>query len=222
MASSEPMRVYLAGPMRGLPGLNFPAFDAATEDLRARGFDVFSPAEVDRELDGLDPEKDLPRSIAHYMARDLPAVCKADAIVLLPGWQRSAGARLEAHVASAIGLPLLRYPDLTPARHPLSARLHELLDEAGRLHDAKQADYGTDDDPFANVRASIEWGAPGWVGTMIRATDKLRRLQAFARKGELENEGAADSFMDLAVYALIARVLFEEGSGGSEGMGGAV
>jgi len=192
--------------MRGLPDFNFPAFDAAADDLRSRGFDVFSPAELDRDLDGPGVE----RPFVDYMARDLPEVCSADAIVLLPGWQRSTGARLEAHVAAAVGVKVWRYPDLAPARHPLSARLHELLDEAGRLHDAKQADYGTDDDPFANVRASEEWGAPGWVGTMIRATDKLRRLQTFARKGELVNEAAADSFMDLAVYALIARVLFEE------------
>lgn len=107
-------------------------------------------------------------------------------------------------------------------RHPASVRFHELLAEAGRLHDAKQADYGRVDDPFANVRATEEWGQPGWVGAMIRATDKLRRLQTFARKGELENEAAADSFMDLAVYALIARVLFEEASGGSEGLDGSI
>ncbi len=102
-------------------------------------------------------------------------------------------------------------------RHPNSERFHELLAqagelivEAGELHDRKQADYGRGDDPFANVRASTEWGIPAWVGAMIRATDKVRRLQTFAEKGALANESVEDAFMDLAVYALIARVLFEQ------------
>ena len=60
-------------------------------------------------------------------------------------------------------------------------------------------------------RASEEWGMPGWVGAMVRATDKVRRLQSYARNGELVNEGVEDAFMDLAVYALIALVLWEEG-----------
>ena len=91
-----------------------------------------------------------------------------------------------------------------------SERFHELLREAGEMHDRKQADYGRDDDPFANVRGSTNWNMPAWVGAMVRAEDKIRRLQTYARKGSLENEGVKDSFMDLAVYALIAYVLFEE------------
>ncbi len=78
------------------------------------------------------------------------------------------------------------------------------------LHDRKQEDYGRGDDPFANVRAAAEWGMPEWVGAMLRASDKIRRLQAYAIKGSLANEGVLDSFMDLAVYAIIAHVLFEE------------
>ena len=97
-------------------------------------------------------------------------------------------------------------------RHPNSARFHELLELAGDLHDRKQSDYGRDKDPFANVRASEEWGIDGWVGAMVRLNDKVRRLQAFAQKGSLANEGVLDSFMDIAVYALIAHVLYEEAS----------
>jgi hypothetical protein len=47
---------------------------------------------------------------------------------------------------------------------------------------------------------------------MVRATDKVRRLQKFAREGKLANEAVEDSFRDLAVYAVIALVLYEEGS----------
>lgn len=100
-------------------------------------------------------------------------------------------------------------------RHPNSARFHEFLAEAGELHDLKQGDYGRGDDPFSNVRASEEWGISGWKGAMLRLNDKVRRLQSLALKGSLNNEAAVDSFMDIAVYALIARVLFEQDQAGT-------
>lgn len=98
-------------------------------------------------------------------------------------------------------------------RRPGSARFHELLEEIGNLHDRKQADYGTDADPFANVRASSEWGVPGWLGALIRLNDKVVRLKAYALRGSLQNESVQDSMLDIAVYALISLVLFEEENG---------
>lgn len=79
------------------------------------------------------------------------------------------------------------------------------------LHLKKQADYGRDHDPFANVRASADFGVPAWVGCMIRANDKMKRIQKAASGGTLVNEGVEDSLMDLAVYAIIGLVLFREG-----------
>lgn len=95
---------------------------------------------------------------------------------------------------------------------PGDPRLHALLHEIGVLHDKKQEDYGTDSDPFANVRASEQWGIPAWVGAMIRLNDKVKRLQSLRTKGSLANESARDSFMDIAVYALIALILYDEES----------
>ena len=40
-------RIYIAGPMSGLPDLNYPAFHAMAERLRAKGLHVESPAEND-------------------------------------------------------------------------------------------------------------------------------------------------------------------------------
>jgi len=98
----------------------------------------------------------------------------------------------------------------SPSRHAGSARLHELLKEIGELHDRKQADYGTDTDPFANIRASEEFGVPAWVGALIRLNDKVTRLKGFVLRGSLKNESAEDSMRDIAVYALIALVLYEQ------------
>ena len=89
-------------------------------------------------------------------------------------------------------------------------RFHAILKELGELSDQKQLDYGTDSDPFANIRGSEEWGIAPWIGALVRATDKLKRLQKYVRVGWLANEAVEDSFRDLAVYAIIGLVLYEE------------
>ena len=91
-----------------------------------------------------------------------------------------------------------------------SERFHAVLAELGELHDMKQADYGTDEDPFANVRQSQEWGLEPWVGALVRLNDKVQRLKSMVRCGSLNNESAEDSMRDIAVYSIIALVLKEE------------
>lgn len=101
-------RVYIAGPMRGLPHFNFPAFTAAAAQWRMRGWEVVSPAELDKEQDGFDGinyEKEPIVSVA--MRRDIAAILTCTAIAFLPGWEHSVGARIEYTVAKAIGLELL-------------------------------------------------------------------------------------------------------------------
>lgn len=90
-------------------------------------------------------------------------------------------------------------------------RFLAMIDEMEALHARKQRDYGTSEDPLANLRASEEWGhTPAWVGAMMRACDKVKRLKSFYLKGSLANEGVIDAFMDLAVYAILSRILYEE------------
>lgn len=89
-------------------------------------------------------------------------------------------------------------------------RFHAKLQVIGDLHDKKQEDYGRETDPFANVRASEQFGIPGWLGSIMRANDKMVRIQKFALDGKLANESVKDAFMDLAVYSLIGLILFEE------------
>jgi hypothetical protein len=104
-------------------------------------------------------------------------------------------------------------PAIRVRRRAGDPRFHELLKIIGDLHDKKQEDYGTDDDPFANVRASERWGVPAWVGAMVRLHDKVHRLQRFAKRGMLANESAKDSMLDIAVYSLMALILYEEAEG---------
>lgn len=103
------MRVYVAGPMGGYDNLNFPAFDAAAAYLRALGHDVVNPADIDRAA-GINPAKysaetEVPESLRQdALARDFMELCTCDAIALLPGWERSRGAKAERFVAEQIGL----------------------------------------------------------------------------------------------------------------------
>jgi len=86
----------------------------------------------------------------------------------------------------------------------------KVIEEMKALHDRKRSDYGKKEDPFSNVRASEDFGVEGWVGALIRANDKMRRLQAAARGSTLVNEGVEDSLIDMAVYSAIALALYRQ------------
>lgn len=113
------MKIYLAGPMRGIPEFNFPAFKAAAEMLRAQGHFVFNPAEKDEELFGkgiskLAPtgdEKDVEHlglTIRVALGHDLAWICKeGEAVAVLPGWEKSKGACAEKATGDALGIVIL-------------------------------------------------------------------------------------------------------------------
>lgn len=112
------MKIYLAGPMRGYPNFNFPAFDYAAEKLRAEGHEVFSPAERDRKAYGVEiennPTGDESKvvnpacTIEDCMAADCEWICRnADTIAVLPGWEKSSGAGAETSLGKALGTSLL-------------------------------------------------------------------------------------------------------------------
>jgi hypothetical protein len=86
-----------------------------------------------------------------------------------------------------------------------------VLRELQALHDKKNQDYGKTDDPFANVRAGEDFGVEPWVSGLIRANDKMRRLQKAATGKTLANESIEDSLVDLAVYVIISLILWREG-----------
>lgn len=108
------MKIYLAGPMRGLPEFNFPAFHAAAAVLRDMGHEVFSPAEKDIEKYGeklLNPSgsedeaaTNVGFSLRQALGMDLEWICAhGEAIALLKGWERSSGANAEFFTARALG-----------------------------------------------------------------------------------------------------------------------
>lgn len=103
------MRLYIAGKMSGEKDLNYPLFNSEAARLRALGYDVVNPA----ELNGKD------MSWAACMRRDIREMMTCDAIAMLPDWWQSRGARLENYIAVRLGMPVYEAADMTapvPAR----------------------------------------------------------------------------------------------------------
>lgn len=94
---NTPKRIYLAGPMTGLPEYNHPAFHAEAARLRAAGHEVFNPAEID-----IGPGA----TWLDYMRVCIPALVECDCARFLPGWECSDGAKVEFHVATGLKMPL--------------------------------------------------------------------------------------------------------------------
>lgn len=198
------MKLYLAGPMRGIPSYNFPAFMAAAQRLRAMGHEVWNPAEHDVREDGFDPDKDFARAFIEYMRRHLPAVLASEAVAMLPGWRKSKGARLEAHVAQECGLPLLNAWDLSQIKETV-------LEEAERITGGDRNNaYGHPVQDFTAI--ACMWGS--YLSKLLNHTvtiepivvPHLMILLKVAREAKLPQR---DNLVDIAGYARCAERLEE-------------
>jgi hypothetical protein len=137
-------KLYIAGPMTGIPQFNIPAFDALAAKLRAKGNTVVSPAELDsREirqelLASADGQYAFGSTIgatkmtwADFLARDVKLIAdEIDEIVVLPDWWKSRGARLEVFVGLLSKKLIYRWRDDNApyelCRIPNAAALEEI------------------------------------------------------------------------------------------------
>lgn len=115
--------------MTGLPELNFPAFIEAARELRAVGYEVVNP--VDVNPNPMARREDCLRA-------DIRALTHCDGLALLDGWERSAGARREVDDALAMGFivaPLRCWFDAADAMHLTIAETWVIaVDTADGLH----------------------------------------------------------------------------------------
>ena len=91
-------------------------------------------------------------------------------------------------------------------------RFHEIVKEMAELHDRKNKDYAGDEYLSNFLMCEKHMGIPGWKGCIIRLSDKMARLMNMARTEEIavSDESLADTLTDLAVYAIITRILYED------------
>lgn len=128
------MRIYLGGPMRGLPLYNYQWFEDATVSLRRKGYTVRTPHEMDMDagfvtaeftyeiLHHTDPLRPLwlgddarrrftrvdltdDFTIEAALRLDVQAIVKCDAVAFLPGWRLSDGCQKEDSVRRWCGIP---------------------------------------------------------------------------------------------------------------------
>lgn len=91
------MKIYLAGPMSGLPNYNREVFNDAAKRLREAGHEVVNPA-----------ESTLPEGSewGDYMREGLSQLPTCQGMALLSGWENSRGAILEWITAHNLGIEI--------------------------------------------------------------------------------------------------------------------
>jgi hypothetical protein len=120
--------VYIAGPMRGYPKFNYPAFDQAEKCLHENfGCAIISPANIDRE-NGLNEDvllTEAEKQLRQCISRDIHVILESvTCIALLEGWQKSRGVAVEVALAKFLGLPIFEaftlelVEDNTPGNTP--------------------------------------------------------------------------------------------------------
>lgn len=115
LRSTATKTVYIAGPMRGLPRCNFPAFDAAERRLRRQGLAVINPAEEDRR-GGFNENTDNPTAwmVKTAFLRDISQIIwNCDAIAMLPNSKDHPKSlcHIERAIAEAFGLEVIELED---------------------------------------------------------------------------------------------------------------
>ena len=200
------MRVYIAGPMTGLPEFNYPAFGDAATRWRAAGHDALSPAE---NFNG-----DTTRDYREYIKADILMLARADAIALLPGWEKSRGARFELHAAQMMGLAVfdaVTLEPLSPATLITSFSppvFGSVLQEAESIvNGARQSAYGHPLDDFSKT---AQMWSPIFADGVVNA-EKVALAMICVKMSRLLNTPAHhDSQVDIAGYTLTYAMVRQE------------
>lgn len=111
-------RVYISGPMTGYEDFNRPAFHEMATQLMGAGYDVYNPADL--VLKG--------GTWHDYMKAHLPHLSDCQLVVVLPGWQKSPGARLEVVNAHSLGIPIKCWPEMIDLVEDVELRIFRTYD----------------------------------------------------------------------------------------------
>lgn len=219
-------RLYIAGPMTGYHAYNFVAFSEAEKTWKGWGYEVHTPFMANsrawQRIHGrdFDPFNDVcdwgDPALKEMMVEDLGDLCRADAVAVLAGWEKSKGARTELVVAINLGIPIYeahtgRTLDLRYALTVEESTSQEtILQEAQRLvHGNRGADYGHPADDYG--RTGRMWGAILGIGDI---DPRICALMMAAMKVSREvNKPKRDNRVDLAGYAECADMIAQRQEG---------
>ena len=201
---------YVAGPMRGYPKYNWPAFDRVRDCLQAQGYKVISPADLDREAGfscDTPPEQLTEETVRELFSNSVNQMnLHAHAVVLLPGWKKSRGAQAEVACAKAISLPLYVWVDGVIYPYVDDEADGELMNEVVQIttHD-RQSQYGSPNKDFEKI-ASM-WSAI--FEHSFRPTDVALALICL-KISRLSHAIKVDSLRDIGGYARCAYQIYLE------------
>tara|TARA_R100001594_G_scaffold85067_1_gene119515 strand:- start:1213 stop:1557 length:345 start_codon:yes stop_codon:yes gene_type:complete len=96
------VRVYISGPISHIRQ-SMMNFDKAEFDLENKGYDTYNPFSI--RLPDTEEEKKEYNDVGEwvwYMRRCIPELVNCDAVLMLPNWQESKGAKLERELAETL------------------------------------------------------------------------------------------------------------------------
>ena len=228
--------LYLAGPISGLPNFNYDAFAAAAAELRAAGYTVLNPAENN---DG-DPHH--PEGRPWYLRKAIKQLLKADAVALLPGWEKSAGAKMEVAIANELGVPARMWRSyvsngghtwptdtvrvLVPSAMEVMLSVTDEFDaellRIRSLHSGKRKDYTGGVGMLANYQhAGWAIGVDTRRAMFGRLAEKFFRIKSLLSTGEKPaNESLEDSYRDIAIISILSILHGRGGAYADQPIGG--
>lgn len=206
--------------MTGHEHYNLRAFEYAAAQWRDAGHDAETPFEANSRVwrrhhgRDFDPTKDVcdwgDPILSEMLAEDFAVLCGADAIALLPGWEKSKGARSELLVALNLGKRVFDAATFQPLHLKASVAVDRtdetILQEAQRLvHGNRGADYGHPIDDY--TRTGRMWGA---ILGIPDIDPRICCLMMAAMKISREtNKHKRDNLTDLSGYAECASMVAE-------------
>jgi hypothetical protein len=208
------VRVYISGPMRGLPDYNYPVFHAVAEEIAKNGVDGGGYPHEDTPLNpAANYGGDTSRDITEYMQQDLHQVLSADALVLLPGWERSEGAQLEIRVASAVGKrfflalppgptrPAWQFLPIEDPRAYESPRASALAEAKQLVTDDRNNAYGPPVQDFSRTAAMASAYGFQVNGRPLQGHDVAIFQNLLKTSRLVQSPGRRDTWVDIAGYA---------------------
>ena len=198
--------LYLAGRMSGIPDYNAPEFVAKAAALRAAGYRVISPKEIDDHLCidyswPVTPDQrrallDADKAYVKYFA---------EGVATLEGWEDSEGACEEVGVAMELDKPVKCWSvwvheaeaviaDATPA--DVERVEQNILEEAVALtRGSRNADYGHPYDDWSRTAAM----ASAMFGFPVTATQCIL-FMILVKVSRACNREKRDNWVDIAGY----------------------
>ena len=88
-------KTYISGPISDMPDGNIKAFKEVANILLAQGIECVNPHCLRHDHD---------KSWSSYMRVDIKALMDCYRIIMLPGWEKSRGAKIERDLALDLGM----------------------------------------------------------------------------------------------------------------------